>query len=122
MIYPGKKYRWLVLAVLLGCLLPRGYAQNTDDAYAAERRQAGELLGKHNYLEALPILEDLAKKNPNDDSVLVGLAQCLLSHSATLQDQTAADAERLRAKTLLEKAKELGNQSTLLQNLLQLMG
>jgi tetratricopeptide (TPR) repeat protein len=109
----------LILLLALGIHLPSSNAQSTDDAYKSQRQQAMDLYRENKTLEGLPLFEDLAKKNPNDDQVLVALASCLISHSATLQDQDGAANERVRAKELLLKAKALGNTSTLMQNLLE---
>lgn len=72
-------------------------------------------------LEALPLLEELAGENPKDDEVVVALAASLVEHAATLTDQQAAGKELLRARGLLERAREMGNISPLAQNLLQLL-
>lgn len=78
-----------------------------------------QLYNANNHLEALPLFEDLAKQQPEDKDVLLGLAVCLIDHAATIEDQDTASKERVRARGLLLKAQQLGNNSTLLQNLLQ---
>ena len=110
----------LTCFIIIFLLIPIASAQTDGDAaYKAERAHAIELYGAQKYLEALPVFEDLASKNPKDDLVLLGLAACLVNHSATLSDAEAAGKERVRAKELLIKAQELGNKSQLLQNLLE---
>jgi hypothetical protein len=89
-----------------------------NDACAAERAKAAALAKEQSWLEALPLFEDLAKKNPNDAGVLEGLAQCLIAHSATLPDENEAGKDRLRARGLLESAQKLGDHSQMLENLL----
>ena len=75
-------------------------------------------LGKQqNWLEALPLFEDLAKRNITDTVVMENLAQCLVDRSATLQDQAAAGKDRIRAKGLLETAYQRGDRSPMSQNL-----
>lgn len=95
---------------------PQG--QQDDAAYKAERRRAIELFMQNKHLEALPLFADLAKKNPTDHEVLLGLAGCMISEASSRDDDKAA-AERVQARQLLLKAKELGNTSALLENLLQ---
>lgn len=111
--------------VLLGlCLVPSlARAQAEDADYQAERQKASLLYSQNKMLEALPLLEDLAKKNPKDHEVLVALAACLTNHSATIveTDRETAKEELSRAKDLLQKAKELGDDSVLMHNLLQLL-
>jgi tetratricopeptide (TPR) repeat protein len=72
-------------------------------------------------LEALPLLEDLAQKNPQDSDVLVALAASLVEHAATLADSSAAAKERFRARDLLQRAWGLGITSPLAENLRQLL-
>lgn len=72
-------------------------------------------------LEALPLLEDLAQKTPQDSDVLVALAASLVEHAATLADSSAAAKERFRARDLLQRAWGLGNTSPLAENLRQLL-
>jgi tetratricopeptide (TPR) repeat protein len=109
----------LFLAAMIAyCLLltSSGYAQSTGDN---NRKQAFELFNQGKHLEALPLFEELAVKSPDDRDVLVGLGVCLVSKAATIQDQDAAAKERVRARQLLLKAKSLGQNSTLLENMLQ---
>jgi tetratricopeptide (TPR) repeat protein len=105
----------LSMAASLSCA---GAQTHRDPAYQAKRRQAIELFDQGKRLEALPLLEELAQKNPNDEDVAVTLAASLVTHAATLTDAQAAARERLRAKGLLEKS---GSNNTLAKNLLQLL-
>jgi tetratricopeptide (TPR) repeat protein len=109
---------------LLAIVLSLGIASaqtTSDDSYKTERQKAVALFNQNKYLEALPLFEDLLKQNTEDAEVHLGLAASLLSHAATLDDEDAAIKERVRARDLLLKAQELGNNSTLLKNLLQLV-
>jgi len=87
-------------------------------SYPATRQQAMQLFDQGKRLEALPLLEELAQKNPADEEVAVALAASLVTHAATLTDPQAAGGERLRAKSLLERS---GSTSPLAKNLLQLL-
>src|SRR5205807_73613 len=110
-----------ILALLLGAAasLHSVTAQTKGDtSYRTLRRQAVELFDQGRRLEALPLLEDLAQKNPADEEVVVDLAASLVHHAATLTDRQAAGTERLRARDLLEKS---GSHTILAQNLLQLL-
>ena len=107
----------------LGISLAPVAAQQSPGASAqAERQKADELFAKGKRLEALPLLEDLVRKNPKDDAMLVELAAVLIDHAATLNDRDAAAAERFRARDLLQRSWELGNTSPLAENLRQLLG
>src|SRR5262249_47789317 len=111
------------LFIVLSLSFSPAFAQtgNSDQSYKAERQKAIDLFNENKYLEALPLFEDLIKQNPQDAEARLGLASCLLSQAATLENDAAAIKERLRAREMLLKARELGNNSTLLQNLLQLI-
>jgi tetratricopeptide (TPR) repeat protein len=110
------------IVVLLFCMvasIPCVLAQTQKDASdKVKREQALRLFDQDKRLEALPLLEELARKNPNDEDVAVTLAASLVTHAATLTDKQAAASERLRAKGLLEKS---GSNNTLAKNLLQLL-
>lgn len=113
--------RLVIVAVVVCIFFGIARAQSQpDEAFTAKRHKAVELFNQNRELEALPLFEELAAVNPNDSDVLLGLAAGLVSHSATVEE-AQAEKERVRARELLLKAQELGNNSTLLQNLLQLL-
>ncbi len=91
---------------------------NGKGSYEEQKKFAISLFNKQFNLEALPIYEDLARQNPGDTEVLVGLGGCLVTQSATLKDDGAAREERQRAREILLQAKQLGSTSSLLLNLL----
>jgi len=112
----------IVALLMIPWLSPRLRAQATPDAsYQSERQKAEDLLNQGKRLEALPLLEQLVKTNSRDDEMLVELAASLIEHAATLIDRGASGKERLRARGLLERARDLGNTSPLALNLLQLL-
>jgi tetratricopeptide (TPR) repeat protein len=108
-----------LFVLTLSAFVPLCAQTGNDDEYKAERANAMQLYNTNNHLEALPLFEELAKRQPEDRDVLLSLAACLIDHSATMEDQGAAAKERIRARGILLKAQQLGNNSTLLQNLLQ---
>jgi hypothetical protein len=92
--------------------------RQSDRDYKTKREQALQLFNQDKRLEALPLLDVLVQRNPNDEDIVIALAASLVSHATTLTDQQAAAAERMRAKGLLEK---LGSNYPLAGNLLQLL-
>jgi tetratricopeptide (TPR) repeat protein len=113
-----KRTTWVAL-VAIAFLSASARAQTTSgDDYATERAKAMALAKQQNWLDALPLYADLAQKNPKDAVVLERLARCLISHAATLQDPDTAGKERIRARALLETARQLGDHSQLAENLL----
>src|SRR5713226_6261542 len=87
----------------------------------AKRQEAANLFQQGKRLEALPLLEELVKAEPQNAALLVALAACLVEHAATLPDKEGGGKERLRARELLDRAWELGDRSTLAMNLSQLL-
>jgi tetratricopeptide (TPR) repeat protein len=92
-----------------------------DETYKSQRDFAVGLFKQNHHLEALPIFRQLAKQNPSDAEVIFGWGACLIDHSATLSDDAEAAQERVQARALLIRAKELGNNSPLLLNLLEML-
>lgn len=109
------------LVLLFFICLPLTVKSRARASDQAERQTAISLFNGGKRLEALPLLEELAQKDPQDSEVLVALAASLVEHAATLTDAYAAAQERFRAKDLLQRAWELGNTSPLAENLRQLL-
>ncbi|HEY6348661.1 MAG TPA: tetratricopeptide repeat protein [Candidatus Angelobacter sp.] len=97
-------------------------AQTPDAGDQAKRQAALALFSQGKRLEALPLLEELVQKSPEDPELLVALAASLVEHAATFTDQEAAAKERFRARDLVQKGWSLGNTSPLAENLRQLLG
>jgi tetratricopeptide (TPR) repeat protein len=113
---------FLVLLLNLFACLPLAIAQpNADASDQARRQKAVTLFNEGKRLEALPLLEELAQRNPRDSEVLVALAASLIDHAATLTDPDAAARERFRARDDVQRAFEMGNPSPLAENLRQLL-
>jgi tetratricopeptide (TPR) repeat protein len=112
---------FLLPLVLLFVCSPLAAQTNADASDRASRERAMALFSEGKRLDALPLLEDLAQKNPQDSDVLVALAASLVEQAATLSDSNAAAKERFRARDLLQRAWGLGNASPLAENLRQLL-
>jgi tetratricopeptide (TPR) repeat protein len=111
---------FLALLLLLICLPPTAHP-DVDASDEPKRQTALSLFSQGKRLEALPLLEELAQKDPQDSEVLVLLAASLVEHAATLSDAEVAAKERFRARDLLQRAWALGNSSPLEENLRQLL-
>jgi len=111
----------LLLCLCATILLRASAAQENAASDQQKRQQAVALFGEGKRLEALPLLEELLQKKPQDAELLVDLAASLVERAATLTDQDAAAKERFRARDLLQKAWVLGNASPLAENLRQLL-
>jgi tetratricopeptide (TPR) repeat protein len=110
----------LTLAVLAGAP-PAGAqaAPQKSSDHAARRQQAIALYRQHKNLEALPLLEKLAQEDPNDAVVLEALGVARVDRAATLSDPQAQRQELLRARQALLRAQELGDNSDIVQVLLE---
>ncbi len=110
-----------LLFVSIFSMSPALWGQSTEDAYKAERGIAMDYFRQQKMQEALPLFEDLAKKNPDDAGVLTGLGICLVRHSGTLADVDAGMKERVRARAVMTRAKQLGSTNGVMLNLLDLI-
>jgi tetratricopeptide (TPR) repeat protein len=119
---PRSLFIFCLLLGLAFASLPLAAQANADASQPAKRQKAMALFDQGKRLEALPVLEELAQKDPKDSDVLVALAACLIDHAATLTEPDAAARERFRARDLVQKAWGLGNTSPLAENLRQLLG
>ena len=119
-VHELRRFFLLRLLLLFACL-PLIAQTSVDSSDQAKRQRAMALFSEGKRLEALPLLEELAQKDPKDSDVLVALAASLVEHAATLSDADAAAKERFRARDLLQKAWGLGTTSPLAENLRQLL-
>src|SRR5262245_29063456 len=111
----------LCSAVLAALLLigPAGtFAQENPD-YEAEFKLAAQLVETHKMPEAALILEKLHAAKPNDAAVLELLSYTLFVSGATEKDAEKRKKDILRARSLVERAKELGRSTQLVQVLLE---
>jgi tetratricopeptide (TPR) repeat protein len=113
--------RCLLVAFVAGSFVICSGAHAQAGEGDGNRKKAFELFRQDKELEALPLFEELALKNPDDRDVLLGLGVCLVSEASTLDDSDAAAKERVRARQVLLKAKKLGNKAALLENILQML-
>jgi tetratricopeptide (TPR) repeat protein len=80
----------------------------TPDTYQADRERAIGLLNANQFAEALPLFEKLAAVKPNDSQVQYGLGLSVLLTSDKITDPNARRQARIRARTALLRARELG--------------
>ncbi len=90
----------------------------TSDSYETERTRANRLLEEGKFLDALPVFEKLSKERPTDAEMMFGLGFSTLAKANTDKDPEARKQGRIRARTILVRAKELGYDRPLLQTLL----
>lgn len=114
----------LLAALLLAGLLagPPALAQEPAEPEVdttASRTLALQLYREHHYLDALPLLEQLAAEDSDDAQVQEALGFCLLATAATLDDPEERRQMRLRARQALLRSQELGNDTSFVRTLLE---
>lgn len=108
---PVRKFTLAVMALLLLTVqlsIASGAFAQTPDTYQADRERAIGLINANQYAEALPLFEKLAAVKPNDSQVQYGLGLSVLVTSNKITDANARRQARVRARTALLRAKELG--------------
>jgi tetratricopeptide (TPR) repeat protein len=113
-------FRFLAGILLAGLLGQAGSSAQEPpaDEPSLQRQRAFQLFEQHKLLDALPHLETLALTNPDDMAVLERLGFCLLAKAVTLEDPEERRLTRVRAREVLLRSKELGNNSNLVNTLL----
>ena len=108
--------------VLALCLLTAStaFGQKIEN-YEAERERAFQLYNQNKLTEAKEILERLAVSNPHDRDVLEVLGLLIIAHSMNIKEAAERKKERVRGRQMLVRAKELGADSNLLKNMLELI-
>lgn len=104
--------RWIAgvcLCVAVACPVWAGQAQENEAAKANELYDTGK------HVDALPLYEDLAKSNPNEQLYQSRLAACL--GAAALQTNDAAQRKALltRERDTARRAIQLGDKSNVMQ-------
>src|SRR3989442_16033864 len=94
------------LSALLLICPARMFAQEQPD-YEADFKRAVELVKANKMPEAAPILEKLHAAKPDDVAVLESLAYAISAIASTEKDPEKRKKEFLRARSLVERAKEL---------------
>jgi len=84
------------------------------------RDHALELYRAGNFVEAMPLLEQLSADHPNDVVVKEAWAFSVLGYSATLTDPELCKKARVRARNIALQAKHLGDNSDLLKVLMDI--
>lgn len=112
-------HKWslvVAMAALLtaGCLLGEEPTKSNP-----ERDHAFEVYHAGKYVEAMPLLEKLTADNPKDVAALEGLGVSMLGYAQTLTDPDLRKKARARARGILVQAQSLGDNSDLLNTLLQ---
>jgi hypothetical protein len=85
----------------------------TDLSWSATRMRADAYFNQGQMLDAVPLYEELLKKEPKNPFFAGRLAYCLLAKFETLPTGGERTATVARAKALAERARKLGDDSNL---------
>ncbi|MGO9084038.1 MAG: tetratricopeptide repeat protein [Candidatus Sulfotelmatobacter sp.] len=94
-------------------------AQSTSKD-SPERQHALELYHAGKFVEAMPLLEQLSADHPNDLVVKESWAFSVMAYADTLSDPDLRKKARVRARSIALQAKQQGDNSSLLQIILEL--
>jgi tetratricopeptide (TPR) repeat protein len=123
---PASRAQHVTVALLLFtlcalCLAPQFARAQDKPTNEADRQRAFQLYDANNFVEAQPLLEKLVEANPNDVAALERFGYALLANSSAIKDTEARTQARQRAKGALLRARELGDNSNLLQYALDVL-
>jgi tetratricopeptide (TPR) repeat protein len=103
------KKSFFILLVCFLLLTNSTFAQNPQND--KEVIQAMEFVKKNRYIDALPLLEKVAVRYPNDVEIQTQLGIAILTNSVTIKDEALRKVEIVRASKVLKKARELGTEN-----------
>jgi len=107
----------LLTLIVATSVTGRFYGQNSPTV-DADRKTAMDLFDQNRYEEALPLFEQLVVVYPKDVVLQERLGFCLNAHAVSMKDPEARRQTRLRARQVFLRARELGDNSNLLQTAL----
>jgi len=117
----------LLATIVVSAFCSTGSAQNGQSQSAQgeiapqsdpDRQHAIEFMDAGKMAQAMPLFEKLCSEYPKDAAMWEGWGQSTLAYSQTLSDPEQRKKARARARSFLIKAKELGDNSNLMQILL----
>ena len=94
----------LLCSSLINVAAQEPAAENPNDL----KRRVGELLKETRYTEALPLLEKIAKLQPDDGETQFYLGFALAGQAVNTKDAAARKALRVRSRQAFVKSKSLG--------------
>jgi tetratricopeptide (TPR) repeat protein len=94
-------------------------AAQTPDDFDDKLKQSIQLINENKFADALPILEKLNVRKPDDPAVLEGLAYALSVTAITEKDAATRKKNLARAHALAKRSQELGNDSQLVKLLIE---
>lgn len=100
-------FRVLLFCLLVTVYLPATHAQ-TDQSLDELKQRADLLLKQVKYVDAVPLLEKIVAREPDNAEMHYKLASSLLGLAANTADEATRKAMRVRSRNEFIKAKQLG--------------
>jgi len=107
------------MTLITGLMLSVQVVAATPTQDPAERKRAFDLIEESKYIEALPLFEKLATKNPDDPQIIYWLGFLHLAKARDVKDPIERKAERVRGRNLLLRARQLGASDEFSESLLK---
>ncbi len=128
---PSHRFTSTFLAVLVLSLIfsaslrAQTPTQTPEDGKAPQsdpdRKQALGYIDSGKMAQAMPLFEKLCSEYPKDPGLWEGWGMATLGYSQTLADPDLRKKARARARTFLVKARDMGDNSNLIQILLEMI-
>jgi tetratricopeptide (TPR) repeat protein len=113
----------LYMLALCGLVLTTATAArasaHAQESYEAQRQHAMQIYDQNKFTEAVPLFEKLFAQKPDDVAVVSRLGFSLYASSAAIKDPELKRQARVRARTLLLRANELGDNSDLTRSTIE---
>lgn len=113
------KAQFLSLIFFTISVVSMSFAQNSQTDQ--ELIRAMDFIKQNRHIDALPLLEKVAPRYPNDADVQANFGVAILVNSVTLKDEDARRKEVARAGEILSKARKLGTENILALHYLDLI-
>jgi tetratricopeptide (TPR) repeat protein len=111
----------LVVIIAVGCWAQNAQTQTSEKPAKEDpaRQRAMELYDQGKFVDAMPLFETLVADHPSDVVVRERWAWCLFQYAGTLPDPQQRKSVRARGRRVAVEAKGLGDNSQLLQLMLE---
>jgi thioredoxin-like negative regulator of GroEL len=112
----NKKCLYKNFQLILGltiCLLFTTFTVAQNKETDKDLAQAIEFAKQNRQIDALPLLEKVALRYPDDAEIQARLGVAILANSVTYKDETVRKKEIARAAVILKKAKKLGTENAM---------
>jgi tetratricopeptide (TPR) repeat protein len=109
----------VLLVMMAGLILSAPVVAGRPAQEPSERQRAFDLLEESKYIQALPLFEKLAARNPDDPQIIYWLGFLHIAKANYLKDPAERKAERKRGRNYLVRAKQLGASDEFSASLLQ---